>query len=111
MRIHVRRSVSGILAIAMLGAVTVLATATPAAASSSTVVDYGQLAPTGSWRLESPGSSTGTFSFVDGPAPTPSGTGSLAMSIADGQHEWLEQLRLRRLRRRADLACTEHRRR
>src|SRR4029078_11989524 len=46
------------------------------------------IAPAGPWALE-PSSTTGTYAFVNGPAPTPGGTGSLAMSIASGNHEWL----------------------
>ena len=65
-------------------------TGLPAAASvtTTTVVGAGDIAPNGPWQLE-PTSNTGTYSFVSGPAPTPGGSGSLAMSIATGQHEWL----------------------
>ena len=72
----------------MLSAVSVLATAaTGRRFVIGRSVSYGQLAPYGPWELESPASSTGTFSFVNGPGTPPSGTGSLAMGIASGQHE------------------------
>jgi hypothetical protein len=64
--------------------------AAPAAAVGTTtsVVTAGVIAPHGPWALE-PTSNTGTYSFVTGPATPPGGVGSLAMSIANGQHEWL----------------------
>ena len=75
--------------VAMSGAGAVAITAAPAgAATTTTVVTAGSLAPHGVWSLE-PSSDTGSFSFVSGPAIPPSGTGSLAMSIASGDHEWL----------------------
>jgi hypothetical protein len=59
-----------------------------AAGPTTSVVTAGQIAPHGPWALE-PTSNTGTYSFVTGPASPPGGVGSLAMSVADGQHEWL----------------------
>src|SRR5436853_6101875 len=59
-----------------------------AAATSTTVVGNGDIAQNGPWALE-PTSNTGTYSFVNGPSPAPGGVGSLAMSIASGNHEWL----------------------
>ena len=45
-----------------------------AAATSTTVVGNGDIAPNGPWALE-PTSNTGTYSFVNGPAPAPGGVG------------------------------------
>jgi hypothetical protein len=58
------------------------------AATTTTVVSTGDLSPNGPWALE-PTSNTGSFGFVSGPATPPSGVGSLSMTIASGQHEWL----------------------
>ncbi len=60
------------------------------AATSTTIVGNGDVAPGGAgpWALE-PTSNTGTYSFVNGPATPPGGVGSLAMSIAEGNHEAL----------------------
>jgi hypothetical protein len=86
----VRKSLSLLVVLALAAIGAAIATATPAAASgpNTVVVGNGDLAPNGHWQLE-PSSNTGSFSFVAGPSPTPGGTGSLAMSIASGQHEWL----------------------
>jgi hypothetical protein len=58
------------------------------AATTTTVVGNGDLAPNGPWSLE-PTSNTGTFGFVNGPSTPPSGVGSLSMAIDSGEHEWL----------------------
>jgi len=78
-----------ILVVGMLGGSAAVAT-TPAAAAGATpvAVSTGDLAPHGAWTLE-PSSNTGAFSFVSGPSTPPGGIGSLAMSIASGEHEWL----------------------
>src|SRR5690242_10117101 len=62
---------------------------TASAATTTTVVGNGDIAPNGPWALE-PTSTTGTYSFVNGPSGPHPGVGSLAMSIASGQHEWLD---------------------
>jgi len=50
-------------------------TATPAAAATTTTgVSKGDLAPNGAWTTE-PTSNTGTFSFVSGPGTPPAGIG------------------------------------
>ncbi|TML15085.1 MAG: hypothetical protein E6G39_07380 [Actinobacteria bacterium] len=75
--------------LSMSGVAASVVSAAPAAAATSTViVSYDDIAPAGPWALEHT-SNTGTYAFVNGPAPTPGGTGSLAMTIAEGQHEWL----------------------
>jgi hypothetical protein len=82
---------------AVLAMVTMLATtagvaftgvAPAAAATSTTIVGNGDVAPggPGPWALAN---NTGTYSFVNGPATPPGGVGSLAMSIAEGNHEAL----------------------
>jgi Fibronectin type III domain len=61
------------------------------AATTTTVVGSGDVYPgnpSGIWAQE-PTSTTGTFGFVSGPATPPSGVGSLSMTIASSQHEWL----------------------
>jgi parallel beta-helix repeat protein len=92
-RLRIRMSAGVFVTIAaMLAAMAggIAVTAAPAGASGPTtvVVGNGDIAPNGPWALE-PSSNTGTYGFVSGPAPAPGGVGSLAMSIASGQHEWL----------------------
>ena len=90
MRVVGRKLSSLVVVLAMSGAVASVVTAAPAGAVGPTtvIVGNGDLAPNGPWALE-PTSNTGSIAFVNGPAPTPGGTGSLAMTIASGQHEWL----------------------
>jgi alpha-tubulin suppressor-like RCC1 family protein/nitrous oxidase accessory protein NosD len=57
-------------------------------ALSTHVVGNGDVSPNGAWHLE-PTSNTGTYGFVAGPSPTPGGSGSLSMTVDEGQHEWL----------------------
>jgi hypothetical protein len=85
-----RKLSSVVVAVALLGVAANVAVASSAGAAGVTtvVVSYGDLAPNGPWSLE-PSSNTGSYAFVNGPATTPGGTGSLAMNIASGQHEWL----------------------
>jgi hypothetical protein len=88
-RVTLRRAVCGVAAVCLAGAGLVGLAASPAAAATtSVVVGNGDIAPNGTWALE-PTSNTGTYSFVNGPGSPPGGVGSLAMSIASGQHEWL----------------------
>jgi hypothetical protein len=75
-------------AVAVLGVGAVNLAPAGASGPTTTVVTAGSIAPHGGWA-EEPSSNTGTFSFVTGPATPPGGTGSLAMTIASGQHEWL----------------------
>src|SRR5438552_6113880 len=79
-----------IVALAMSGVVVAALAAEPVGAAGTTrsVVTAADIYPHGAWALE-PTSNTGTYSFVGGPASPPGGVGSLAMSIASGQHEWL----------------------
>ncbi len=89
----VRKTLSLLVALALAGISVAVATATPASASgpNTVIVGNGDVAPgspSGQWQLEQ-SSNTGTYGFVAGPSPTPGGTGSLAMTIASGQHEWL----------------------
>ena len=85
---------SVVVSVAMLGAVAAVGlAASPASATTSTTVVVGSGAvypgnPSGIWALEAT-SNTGTYSFVTGPATPPGGTGSLAMTIGSGNHEWL----------------------
>ncbi len=51
-------------------------------------VDPSSIRPNGTWGLEST-SNTGSYAFVAGPATPPDGSGSLELSIASGQHEWM----------------------
>ena len=86
----VRKLTCLVLTAGMLGAGAVGLAAAPASATTTTViVGSGSVAPgnpAGQWGLE-PGAGTGTYGFVSGPAPTPGGSGSLALGIATGQHE------------------------
>jgi hypothetical protein len=79
-----------VVAVALVGVAANVAVASSAGATgvSTVVVSYGDIAPNGPWALE-PSSTTGSYAFVNGPSLTPGGTGSLAMNIASGQHEWL----------------------
>ena len=92
--LRIRSKAGALLAMVMMLATTagvaLTGVAPVAAATSTTVAGNGDVAPggPGPWKLE-PSSNTGTYSFVNGPAPAPGGVGSLAMSIASGQHEWL----------------------
>jgi hypothetical protein len=86
-RHSVRRISAAIVSAALLSAGALAVSVAPAGAAT-TVVTAGSLAPHGAWSLE-PTSNTGSFSFVTGPAATPGGAGSLALAIASGQHEWL----------------------
>lgn len=56
--------------------------------TSVVTVNSASVAPGGPWALE-PSSKTGTYWFGPGPGTPPSGTGSLALTIASGQHEWM----------------------
>src|SRR5215469_10586385 len=87
------RRLVGVLAslclVVTCAATAVMASVSPASAvNTTTIVGSGSLAPNGPWQLE-PTSNTGTYGFVAGPATPPIGVGSLSMSIATGQHEWL----------------------
>jgi len=86
----IRKALSYLVVLTLVGVVVGTVSSSPAAASGpvTVIVGNGDLAPNGTWQLE-PSSNTGTFGFVAGPAPTPGGTGSLSMTIASGQHEWL----------------------
>src|SRR6476659_2894334 len=90
MKIVGRKLSSVVVVVALLGVATSVVAASSASATGVTtvVVSYDDIAPNGTWALE-PSSTTGTYAFVNGPAPTPGGSGSLAMTIASGQHEWL----------------------
>jgi Calx-beta domain/Periplasmic copper-binding protein (NosD) len=90
MRVVGRKLSSLTVVVALFGIGATFVAAAPAGAVGPTtvVVSYGDIAPNGPWALE-PTSNTGNYAFVNGPAPTPGGTGSLAMTIASGQHEWL----------------------
>ncbi len=86
----VRNWVSLLASLALIAATWAsLGSAPASAATSTTVVSTGDIAPNGPWALEAPDASTGTYSFVTGPATPPSGVGSLLMTIGSGNHEWL----------------------
>ncbi len=88
----VRNWVSLLASIALVAGVFASFGSGPAsAATTTTVVGAGDIAPNGPWALADPAPAAyGAYSFVSGPASPPSGVGSLSMSIASGQHEWLE---------------------
>jgi hypothetical protein len=83
----VKRLSSLLVSVALLAGGAISLAASPAGAAT-TVVTAGSIAPHGAWSLE-PTSNTGSYSFVTGPATPPGGTGSLRLTIASGQHEWL----------------------
>jgi len=91
-KLRVRSRFTAVVAVVAMLATTagMVITALPAAAAgpTTTIVGNGDIAPNGPWQLE-PTSNTGTYSFVTGPSTPPGGVGSLAMSIASGNHEWL----------------------
>src|SRR5689334_6621879 len=82
-----RRLSSLLVSVALLAAGAITLAASPAGAAT-TVVTAGSIAPHGPWALE-PTSNTGSYAFVTGPATPPGGGGSLRLTIATGQHEWL----------------------
>ncbi len=82
-----RRLLSLLVSVAVLGGGAIVFAASPAGAAT-TVVTAGSIAPHGAWSLE-PTSNTGTYAFVTGPSTPPGGAGSLQLTIASGQHEWL----------------------
>jgi hypothetical protein len=77
----------------MLG---MIAAESPAGATGATVVvGAGDMAPVHAttpqqqWAFEDTNTQSGTLGFVSGPAGQPGGTGSLAMSVTNSQHEWI----------------------
>jgi hypothetical protein len=80
-----RKCVSMVVVASLLGAGAALVTASPSSASAPTVVVVrsGDLAPGGPWAQEP--STTGHYSFVSGPGTPPGGSGSLAMSMTNGE--------------------------
>lgn len=84
-----RRMSSLLVSVALLAGGAITLAASPAGAATTVVtVTAGSIAPHGAWSLE-PTSNTGTYAFVTGPATPPGGAGSLRLTIASGQHEWL----------------------